>query len=102
MSPFSVTRAAEKLEVSSSAVSRTLGGLLEKTLVEREFDKNDRRNVRIVVNEKGKKVLDNFVNEAFMIIDRALKDFSDEEAELLYSLQNRFIRSLSKVVNERR
>lgn len=99
---ITVADAAASIEVSSSAISRTLGGLLEKDLVEREFDKNDRRNVRIVVNEKGKKVLDNFVNEAFMIIDRALKDFSDEEAELLYSLQNRFIRSLSKVVNERR
>ena len=99
---ITVADAAEKLEVSSSAISRTLGGLLEKDFVEREFDKNDRRNVRIVVNEKGKKVLDNFVNEAFMIIDQALKEFSDEETELLYELQNRFIRSLSKVVNERR
>lgn len=99
---ITVADAAERLEVSSSAVSRTLGGLLEKDLVEREFDKNDRRNVRIVVNEKGKKVLDNFVNEAFLLIDQALKEFSDEETELLYSLQNRFIRSLSKVVNERR
>ena len=99
---ITVADAAEKLEVSSSAISRTLGGLLEKDFVEREFDKNDRRNVRSVVNEKGKKVLDNFVNEAFMIIDQALKEFSDEETELLYELQNRFIRSLSKVVNERR
>ena len=99
---ITVADAAEKLEVSSSAVSRTLGGLLEKDLVEREFDKIDRRNVRIVVNEKGKKVLDNFVNEAFIIIDQALKEFSDEETELLRELQNRFIRSLCKVINERR
>ena len=99
---ITVADAAEKLAVSSSAVSRTLGGLLEKDLVEREFDKNDRRNVRIVVNEKGRNVLDNFVNEAFMIIDQALKEFSEEETELMLELQSRFIRSLSKVVNERR
>ena len=99
---ITVAEAAEKLEVSSSAVSRTLGGLLEKDLVEREFDKNDRRNVRIVVNEKGKKVLDNFVNEAFILIDRALKDFSDEEIELMFELQRRFIQSICKVSNERR
>ena len=99
---ITVADAAEKLAVSSSAVSRTLGGLLEKELVEREFDKNDRRNVRILVNEKGKQVLDNFVNEAFIIIDQALKEFSDEETELLRELQNRFIRSLCKVIKERR
>ena len=99
---ITVADAAASIEVSSSAISRTLGGLLEKDLVEREFDKNDRRNVRIVVNEKGKKVLDNFVNEAFMIIDQALKDFSDEEIELMFELQGRFIRSVSKVSNERR
>ncbi|MGN0670944.1 MAG: MarR family winged helix-turn-helix transcriptional regulator [Oscillospiraceae bacterium] len=99
---ITVADAAASIEVSSSAISRTLGGLLEKDLVEREFDKNDRRNVRIVVNEKGKNVLDNFVNEAFMIIDQALKEFSDEETELLRELQNRFIRSLCKVINERR
>ena len=99
---ITVADAAASIEVSSSAISRTLGGLLEKDLVERDFDKNDRRNVRIVVNEKGKKVLDNFVNEAFMIIDQALKDFSDEEIELMFELQGRFIRSVSKVSNERR
>lgn len=99
---MTVADAAEKLEVSSSAISRTLGGLLEKELVEREFDKNDRRNVRIVVNEKGKQVLDNFVNEAFVMIDQALKEFSDEEIELMFELQKRFIRSISKVLNERR
>lgn len=99
---ITVADAAASIEVSSSAISRTLGGLLEKDLVEREFDKNDRRNVRIVVNEKGKKVLDNFVNEAFIIIDQALKDFSDEEIDLMFELQGRFIRSISKVANERR
>ena len=99
---ITVADAAEKLEVSSSAISRTLGGLIEKNLVEREFDKNDRRNVRIMVNEKGKKLLESFVNEAFVMIDQALKDFSDEETELMLELQKRFIRSLSKVVNERR
>lgn len=99
---ITVADAAEKLEVSSSAISRTLGGLLEKELVEREFDKNDRRNVRIAVTDKGKQVLDNFVNEAFVMIDKALKEFSDEEIELMFELQKRFIRSISKVLNERR
>lgn len=99
---ITVADAAEKLEVTSSAISRTLGGLLEKDLVEREFDKKDRRNVRIAVTEKGKQVLDNFVNKAFIIIDQALKEFSDEETELMFELLNRFIRSLSEVVNERR
>ena len=99
---ITVADAAEKLEVSSSAISRTLGGLLEKELVEREIDKNDRRNVRIAVTKKGEQMLDNFVHEAFIIIDQALKDFSDEETELMFELQRRFIRSLSKVINERR
>ncbi len=99
---ITVADAAEKLAVSSSAISRTLGGLLEKDLVEREFDKNDRRNVHIAVTDKGKQVLDYFINEAFVMIDQALKEFSDEEIELMFELQKRFIRSLSKVLNERR
>ena len=99
---ITVADAAEMLEVTSSSISRTLGGLLEKDLVERKNDKNDRRNVHIAVTDKGKQLLDNFVYEAFIMIDQALKDFTDEETELMFELQNRFIRSLSKVVNERR
>lgn len=99
---LTVADAAEKLEVVSSAVSRTLGGLLEKGLAEREFDKNDRRNVRIAVTDKGKQILDDFVNEAFVMIDQALIEFSVEETELMLELLKRFVQSLSKVLNERR
>lgn len=99
---ITVADAAEMLEVSSSAVSRTLGGLLEKSLTEREFDKKDRRNVRIAITDKGKELLDNFVHEAFIIIDQALMDFSESEIEMMFKLQKRFIKSLGKVVNERR
>lgn len=99
---LTVADAAEKLEVTSSAVSRTLGGLLEKGLAEREFDKKDRRNVRIAITDKGRKLLDNFVHEAFIIIDQALMDFSESEIEMMFELQKRFIKSLGKVVSERR
>lgn len=48
---------AERMQVKSSAISRTLKGLEEKGLIERTVNKADRRNTYVELTEQGKLVL---------------------------------------------
>ena len=47
---------ASRLGVSAATVNKTLGGLLEADLVEREKFENDARSTRIVLTPKGRAI----------------------------------------------
>ena len=63
---------AERMQVKSSAISRTLKNLEEKGLVERTVNKADRRNTYVELTEKGnvtlkecKKTVDELMEAVF-------------------------------------
>lgn len=88
---ITVAQAAKRLDISVPAVSRTLRALSEKGLIKRDFDKKDRRSVRIIVMPAGEKKLQMFIRFACSVLNKAFGDFSDEEIELMSGLQNKFV-----------
>ncbi len=79
---------SETLSLANSTMTRTVDQLVEKGLVERELDDEDRRVVRVRLSAQGQKaqaavkeVLENFFKQA-------LSDIPEEEREaVLHSFQ---------------
>ena len=93
---ISVAEAAKQLGVSMPFVSKTLKSLEEKGYVERVSDKNDRRSVRISVNESGRQIVDRFFNRLFSLLDSATSKFTKAEIEAMIDFLERFIRTATK------
>lgn len=99
---ITVAEAAKCLEVSMPSVSRTLRSLSEKGYIERNFNENDRRSVRIVVTESGKNALERFLKMIFSMLDKAMDEFTDDELLEIIELQGRFVKAINKTVSTER
>lgn len=93
---ITVAEAARRLDVSMPAVSRSLKGLSEKGFIERDFNENDRRSVRIIATKAGEKKLQEFLRYIFTTLDKVVEVFSDGELVQMMELQNRFVNSFIK------
>lgn len=100
---ITAAQAAKKLGVSAPSVSRTLKNLEEKGLIERGFDKNDRRSVRIIVTKAGEDKVNAILSRVFKTMTVVLREFSDNELGQMAELYSKFVYSMEKAVsNERR
>lgn len=90
--------AAKRLGVSAPSVSRTLKGLEEKGLIERDLDPHDRRSVRIVVTKNGEQRINRVLSYVFTTMDRALCEFSEEELSAMIKLHDKLVCSIEKAV----
>lgn len=99
---ITVAEAAKCLEVSMPAVSRTLRSLSEKGFIERNFNENDRRSVRIVVTESGKNALERFLKTVFSVLDKAMEEFTDDELMKIIELHGRFVKAIKKAAKSER
>lgn len=95
---ITVAETARRLDVSMPAVSRSLKGLSEKGLIERDLNENDRRSVRIIVTKAGEKKVREFLRYIFATLDKALTAFSDEEITQMIELQCRFVNTFIKTL----
>lgn len=99
---ITVAEAAKCLGVSMPSVSRTLRSLSEKGYIERNFNENDRRSVRIIVTESGKNALERFLKTVFSVLDKAMEEFSDDEFLKIIELHGRFVKAIKKAVSSER
>lgn len=100
---ITAAQAAKKLGVSAPSVSRTLKNLEEKGLIERGFDKNDRRSVHIIVTKAGEDKVNTILGYIFEAMNIVLGEFSDDELDVMVDLHSKFVNSIEKAVsNERR
>lgn len=95
---LTVAQAAKILRVSAPSVSRTLKGLEEKGLIERDPDPRDRRSVRIVVTKTGERRVNRILSYVFTTMDRALGEFSEEELAAMIKLHDKLVCSIEKAV----
>lgn len=91
----SIKDIAQKLEMSSSAVTQLVDGLVKAGLITRQEDPKDRRLVQLDLSPKGKKHLvatkENRINEMAEIFD-ALNDRELEEFVRLHKkIQSKFL-----------
>ena len=91
---ISVAETAKRLNVSMPSVSRSLKSLSEKGYIERDFNENDRRSVRIIVTTSGEEKLREILKRIHDTLDKTLEIFSNEELAQMIDLQNRFVSSL--------
>jgi DNA-binding MarR family transcriptional regulator len=73
----------ERMLDKSSNCSRIIDKLKDKKLVDRKENKNDRRQVDIVITEKGLDMLKEIDAKEFMRQDRMMKNLSAKDAALV-------------------
>ena len=77
---------SERTTMEKVAVSRAVAKLLDKSIVTRKFSTEDRRRSQLSLSEKGVEIYQKIVPAAFQFEQNLLKDFSQEEREVLNKL----------------
>ena len=78
----------EYLSISKGAVSQMLGSLEKKGLINRDIDKNNRRNLIVTLTPEGHQLLESQYN-----------DFSDRLATIISRLGEEDVRQMVTIVN---
>ena len=76
---------AERMDLSPSRLTRIIDGLVRKGYIDREIDKEDRRNIKISLSNKGENLV-NKINNAFIEIHKDILegiDISQHESLLI-------------------
>ena len=76
---------AERMDLSPSRLTRIIDGLVRKGYIDREIDKEDRRNMKISLSNKGENLV-NKINNAFIEIHKDILegiDISQHESLLI-------------------
>ena len=76
---------AERMDLSPSRLTRIIDGLVRKGYIDREIDKEDRRNMKISLSNKGENLVKK-INNAFIEIHKDILegiDISQHESLLI-------------------
>ncbi|NVK19198.1 MAG: MarR family transcriptional regulator [Methylocystaceae bacterium] len=77
---------AERLDLDRSAVGRLLERMEKRGFIRRLRDKEDRRIVRVYIEDNVRPLLDDLEKISDEVRDQALKNLSDEEEKQLVGL----------------
>jgi DNA-binding MarR family transcriptional regulator len=80
-----------------STLSRTINGLIRKDLVKRVQSKIDRRSFELTLTKKGSALTEKIIPLAQEYETQALKDFKDEEIDLLRDLLKRVYENMNAI-----
>lgn len=83
-----VTELGNHLDVTSAAASQMLDRLLQKELILRTEDPDDRRGKQIVLTDKGNRVLEEGIRARQSWLDDLTKTLSDSEKEAITAALN--------------
>lgn len=88
------------LSISKAAVSQMLGSLERKGYINRDIDKNNRRNLIVTLTSKGREVLINNYNEFDDRLDKIITYLGEDDVKQLITIINRMIEIMNKLNNE--
>ncbi len=83
---ISVKELAERSSITPGAVTQFADGLVEKGLVAREGDPNDRRIVRLKATERAMSQIEQFQKEHAASMSKIFEALTDDELQLLIAL----------------
>lgn len=83
-----VSELSKTLSVRPPSITPLLAGLEEKQLLERTMDRNDRRIVRVRLQEKGQKVIDEQEHHVVERVREMVESLGVEKAAMLTELIN--------------
>lgn len=98
LAPCRVAHLADYLFLDASTVSRQVDQLVNRGLVERITDPDDRRAIQLSPTEQGQALLSQVSDERCALWRRTLDIFSDDELATLAELHRRLIHRLDTVV----
>ncbi len=85
----SADQVSTKTQIEKSILSRALNKLLQRNLIKRDFDSNDRRRSILALTRTGLSVYDEIVPVSFKYQRELLKCFSGREQQQLSELIDR-------------
>lgn len=86
---------ADELQLSRPSTSKLLARLTGLELIERQRDAIDGRASRVLLTQRGRGAFDRLVLAGDQMVQRALADWSREDAVLLAELLTRFVGGLT-------
>jgi len=93
----SVSALADCMHVSRPNVSRAVDELVQKDLVSRKRDPEDRRNIHLTLTEKGEQMIKDLHEKHRKILSEQFSILSAAELQALVSA----LKSMKKVINHR-
>ncbi|MCL5292221.1 MAG: MarR family transcriptional regulator [Actinobacteria bacterium] len=100
---LSITEIAERMRVTSSAVTQQVESLVQIGFFERESDPHDRRTCRVRLSEEGTEKYEAFKNYHLEQVGRFLSPLTNEELTLIRDLHRKILagRTVPTGKNER-
>lgn len=86
---LSVKELAEKLNVTSGAITQFIDGLVEKKLVKRQEDLKDRRIMKILLTNSAEYKFKDFKKKYFKSVSPLFDNLTDDEITQLIGLLNK-------------
>ena len=80
---------AEKMSLGKAGVTKAVKRLLNEDLIYRKVNEIDHRNYGLYITEKGNGYINLFHEISDELNSTVLKDFTEEEMELLFRLMNK-------------
>lgn len=95
-----MTEVSRRLMITKPAATQAVGRLVEKGLVERVNDQNDRRAVCIRPSQLGQEFFEKELEIRLEFVDRAMERMGEKDATLLVELLNRFLNAVEEELEE--
>lgn len=91
----------EKTLKDKTRVTRILGGLIEKSFIEKKIDESDRRNFRINLTEKGKELKKELLPIVINLMGMSSKNISQSDLEVTIKTLKTIFNNLNSITNDK-
>ena len=92
--PVRMTDVSRRMMISKPAATQVVNRMVDRGLMERLNDENDRRVVYIRATEAGRSFYQEKMDRNLTLVDRVVERMGEEDADALATLLNRFFDSI--------
>ena len=92
--PVRMTDVSRRMMISKPAATQVVNRMVDRGLMERLSDENDRRVVYIRATEAGRTFYEEKMDRNLTLVDRVVERMGGDDAETLAALLNRFFDSI--------
>lgn len=90
----------EYLSISKGAVSQMLNSLEKKGLINRDIDKNNRRNLIVTLTPEGRQILERQYNEFSDRLEEIINRLGEDNVKQMHKIVNRMIEIIDELNQE--
>lgn len=98
---YTVKELAEKLDITSGAITQIVTNLEKKKLVDRKIVPEDRRSIIVHLTQEGKELVKRINKELTSIHEEILSKFREREREILIHTLERYLGAINEWLNEK-